>query len=827
MAPHTEASPRGLHLGWIPNEPGRRPRDFPERAPGEPAADPAKLRKAQDGQHWSGLRRVLVFSGVLALALFGGLGALSHKSLFWAVGGGLAALCWLAALASARAHRKAVKALAQDESQRAERHAADLARHEEAKVAWGRAEADRVASVPRWLKVSSAEGTSRLDVFGGTPLGRRNMIAGLGGSLLAEHAVIVLDLSQDRACEGLLAAARQAGTPVRDYLLPRDLAGTPLLAGLTGEQVASLIVEVLHADDPAATAAGRATDLMVMRKVIAALDAGNGTAGEGAAGNGAAGANAGVSMRQIRDALAALLAGPVEGSALGEQFPPSFRREVAGSLIRLAAIVEPLKDLGADRTPPPAARLTCLSLADGPRDVTADLTAALVVQWATQGIDGASGDGPRPAVVLIGADEQAIRHLSRLTTVCERHEVPLVRAFSRLTEDSARHLDTRNTAFMRLATRGEALRAAEHIGLERRFVAGRFTHSRSVSQSRTRTRGESVTHTTGTTTGEGVTKTTGTTTGESTSQTQVQRRSDHADGFTQGLRDSLREHREATQRDDSARRDGSARDSRAARDARAGRESGTDREGASGRDGSAGAGKAGERADPGAKSGARPGGTSAGAPAPGHADNSKKRGAPPRGGAKGGSGRPGRQGLGLRWGNGAGQGWQRKSKKPVWVDYLSSKTQTRYNLTHSSEAKTQSWAQTEETSRTTSQSWSKTDGTSVGDEITYELSYDHKVAPETLMGLPEDQMLAAHIVEGAAVEGGTAAGAAVTGAGGAGIDAAGQTKMVALVVDPAVIGDEPVAHVLPGEIPAYQPPAPAVSGQVPDYRRAPELPGRT
>ncbi len=788
VAPHTEASPRGLHLGWIPNEPGRRPHDFPERAPQEPAADPAKLRKVQDGQHWSGLRRVLVFSGVLALALFGGLGALSHKSLFWAVGGGLAALCWLAALASARAHRRAVKALAHDEAQRAERHAADLARHEEAKVAWGRAEADRVASVPRWLKVSSAEGTRRLDVFGGTPLGRRNMIAGLGGSLLAEHAVIVLDLSQDRACEGLLAAARQAGTAVRDYLLPRDLAGTPLLSGMTGEQVASLIVEVLHADDPAATAAGRATDLMVMRKVIAALDAGDEAAGDEAAG----GADAGVSMRQIRDALAALLAGPVEGSALREQFPSGFRREGAGSIIRLAAIVEPLKDLGADRTPPPAARLTCLSLADGPRDVTADLTAALVVQWATQGIVGASGDGPRPAVVLIGADEQAIRHVSRLTTVCERHEVPLVRAFSRLTEDSARHLDTRNTAFMRLATRGEALRAAEHIGLERRFVAGRFTHSRSVSQSRTRTRGESVTHTTGTTTGEAVTKTTGTTTGESTSETLVQRRSDHADGFAQGLRDSLREHRE----------------------------------GAAGRDGSAGAGKSGERAGPG-KSGSRPGGASAVAPAAGPADNSKKQGASPRGGAKGGSGG---SGLGLRWGNGAGQGGRRKPKKPAWVDYLSSKTQTRYNFTHSSEANTQSWAQTEETSRTTSQSWAKTDGTSVGDEITYQLSYDHKVAPETLMGLAEDQMLAPHIVEGtavdgpaAAVDGGTAAGAAMTGAGAAEIGAAGQTKMVALVVDPAVIGDEPVAHVRPGEIPAYQPPAPAVSGQVPDYRRALEL----
>jgi hypothetical protein len=125
---------------------------------------------------------------------------------------------------------------------------------------------------------------------------------------------------------------------------------------------------------------------------------------------------------------------------------------------------------------------------------------------------------------------------------------------------------------------------------------------------------------------------------------------------------------------------------------------------------------------------------------------------------------------------------------------------------------------------------SKTDGTSVGDEITYELSYDHRVAPETLMDLPEDQMLAPHVVEGAALEAGAAESAEIAGTAVAGAvrEAAArprETKMVALVVDPAVIGDEPVAHVRPGEIPAYRPPVPIVSAQVPDYRRVREING--
>ncbi len=159
--------------------------------------------------------------------------------------------------------------------------------------------------------------------------------------------------------------------------------------------------------------------------------------------------------------------------------------------------------------------------------MAADLTAALVVQWVTRAVsaEGSTADdaGIRPAVILAGADEQSTRHLGRLTAVCERYDIPLVRTFSRLTEESARHLDTRHTAFLRLATRPEALRAAEHIGLERRFVAGRFARRHSVSRSRTRTTSDSVTHTTGRTEGESTTHTTGTTTGQAYSEAEVPR----------------------------------------------------------------------------------------------------------------------------------------------------------------------------------------------------------------------------------------------------------------------------------------------------------------
>ena len=784
MPPTLEGSPRGLHLGWIPNDPGRRPRDYPGQPPAAPSPDPAKVRKVQEHQHWSGLRRVLVLAGLLPLILFGGLGWLSHKGMFWAVGAGIAVAFWAAALASTAGHRRAVRALRRDQEQAGERHAVELARHDEAVAAWKTAEAERVAAAPHWLGVCAQEGASRLDVFGGTQSGRRTMLTGLGQSLLERHAVIVLDLTQERVCAGLIEAARQAGLSFQDYDLPADLRETPLLDGLSGEQLASQVVEVLHADTDGPSTASRVTDLMVMRKIIRALAASGRAAGQDDPG----GAGGGVTMARIHDALAALLAGspgeapPTASSAappgspsvrqsLAAEFPGDFRKEVAGSLVRLAAVVEPLRDLGADATPRPPARLTCLSLGEGPRDVTADLTAALVVQWVTQAVtaagaagSGGTAGGPRPAVVLAGADEQATRHLARLTAACERYDVPLIRMFSRLTEESARHLDTRNTAFMRLATRAEAVRAAEHIGMERRFVAGRFTRSRSVSQSHTTTRGESVTHTTGHAQGEAVTKTTGTTEGESLSQTVIQRHNDRA-----------HEGRD---------RQGQDREDNSKRPAGQGRNISGDPRRAQAAAGRAGGGQDSEPRNR----------DSSDEDVRGRVDASRNGKTRPQRGP-GSAGRPGGK------------------QQPYVFDFMTSRT--KHKFTHQSEATTESWTRTEETSHTRTREWSKTEGTSVGDAITYELTYDHKVVPETLMDLPEDQMLAPQVAEGRGAGGKIATGqdaGSVTPGQYAGGSLAGpaENKMIALVVDPAVVGSASVARVQSHEIPAYQPPAPAI-----------------
>jgi hypothetical protein len=746
----------GLHLGWIFNEPGLRPRDYDQAAPREPQADPVRLAALQAAQHARGIwGRMLIVIGLFALVLFGALAYFAHVRWAWAVATGLALACWLPVVLLGRKRRRAAARLDAETQRQAVRHAAEVATYEEGKAQWAQSEEERIAAAPRWLQVAAQEDISRLDVFGGTAAGRGNMLSGLGWELLAQRALIVLDLSQDRVAEGLLAAAVQAGISCQDYELPRDLAATPLLAGMDSGEVASLIVEVVHADDAGATAAGRATDLMILRKITGVL-------GDD------------VSMLRLHAAIGLLLAdaaadwypaadpgqpddllGPGERARLAGAFGNGLRQQLAANLVRLAAVIEPLTGVGTDVPGYQPARLTCLSLGDGPRDVASDLTAALIVQWVTRVI--AADSGFRPAVVVSGADEQSTRHLGRLTTICERLGVPLIRTFSRLTEESARHLDTRHTAFMRLATRPEALRAAEHIGLERRFVAGRFSHRHSVSRSRTRTSSDSVTHTTGSTQGEATTHTTGTTTGQSYSEAEVPRHDTNVN-----IR--IEEHRSAP---DSARGGNSGGNGGGARGG--GNGGGQSAQQRPGRDGAGGGGGGGERRDSGERDQPRDSGRRA---------------------------RPSRPATSIFGSVGNGGG------RPK-TDLV--KTRTRFTAQHESDAKTQSWTKTEETSHTSSTSRSRTDGVSVGDEITYELVYDHKVEPETLMALPEDQMLAPQIVE------------AVNGPGKTAADG----KMVALVVDPAVVASEPVAPVGPHEIPAYEPPAPAVSPHVPDYERVP------
>src|ERR1700676_5653465 len=114
----------GLHLGWIPNEPGLRPRDYDRRAPSAAGPDPLKvaaLRAAHAARAlWT---RLLIVVGAFALVLFGLIGVFTHRDLAWGVGAGVAACCWLPVAEFAWSRRRAAARLRRETQQGAERHA--------------------------------------------------------------------------------------------------------------------------------------------------------------------------------------------------------------------------------------------------------------------------------------------------------------------------------------------------------------------------------------------------------------------------------------------------------------------------------------------------------------------------------------------------------------------------------------------------------------------------------------------------------------------------------------------------------------------------------
>src|ERR1700677_4675497 len=127
----------GLHLGWIPNEPGLRAREYTAPAPGVPdpdAPEAATLRAAHAARAlWT---RLLVVVGLLALALFGLAGAVSHRSWFWGVGAALAVCCWLPLVESALRCRRAASRERRENEDRAVKHAAELEDYQRGKAAW-------------------------------------------------------------------------------------------------------------------------------------------------------------------------------------------------------------------------------------------------------------------------------------------------------------------------------------------------------------------------------------------------------------------------------------------------------------------------------------------------------------------------------------------------------------------------------------------------------------------------------------------------------------------------------------------------------------------
>src|SRR5258707_15766503 len=125
----------GLHLGWIPNEPGLRSRAYDHAAPREPEPDPAKVAALAAARHARGMwARLLIVTGLFAVVLFGPLAAVTHARGARGAAAALAVGCWPPVVLLGGKRRRGEGHRRAEPGRGAWQHAAELAEYEEDKA---------------------------------------------------------------------------------------------------------------------------------------------------------------------------------------------------------------------------------------------------------------------------------------------------------------------------------------------------------------------------------------------------------------------------------------------------------------------------------------------------------------------------------------------------------------------------------------------------------------------------------------------------------------------------------------------------------------------
>jgi hypothetical protein len=340
---------------------------------------------------------------------------------------------------------------------------------------WRQAELTRLAATPEWGSAGSP--AQRTDVFGGTLAGWQALLTVHGASIASERPLLVADLSGQHAAVGLAAQARQSGVPVAEYLLPRDLDRSGLLARLTPAELATALAEGIHAGTPGGARADRAIDVRVLQQLCSAL------------------ADGGITPARLAAAIDVALGRPGPSGLLtpgeadlirGTLFPDSYKTQISTNLVRLDAFWSDLARHAGTGPPiaPDPAYCTLLAAEPAARSASAELLAALVIEWLT--VQVTSQATTAPAVIIAAADQITRPHLERLAEACEHRGVPLTLLFRHLRDDAVSMAGGGATAFMRLGNHHEAEQAATFIGRRHMFVLSQFTATRGAGHTSTR-----------------------------------------------------------------------------------------------------------------------------------------------------------------------------------------------------------------------------------------------------------------------------------------------------------------------------------------------------
>ncbi|WP_152360655.1 hypothetical protein [Microlunatus speluncae] len=348
---------------------------------------------------------------------------------------------------------------------------------------WEQTERVRVDQLPEWGAATTPPETRRLDIFGGNLWAWQAFLTVYGTSALAQHPVIMLDLSREIVSEELARTADAAGVPVDAQLLPDQLTTTTLLSDLSGTQIVDAVIESMYADDDASSRSERTIDHRFLTAIADQL------------GDTFTLARLAAGLRALMDQsdVDGVLSAKEQNHLADELFSVDLRRHSADRLQRLESYLQPLQRLGSQGVDSRPGYLTCMALASDANNVHSEFLTDLLVQWLTHRIVG-DYYLTKPEVIIVGADSIKLRHLERLSDACERRGIRITMMFRNLRGDAENFIGRGLAGFMRLGNATEAGRAADHIGREHKFVVSQLTA----------TLGGNETHTTGDSSGSAV-----------------------------------------------------------------------------------------------------------------------------------------------------------------------------------------------------------------------------------------------------------------------------------------------------------------------------------
>jgi hypothetical protein len=344
----------------------------------------------------------------------------------------------------------------------------------------------------QWYAVALPDEIDRVDVAGGTLSGWSAMLTMVAGPRLAAGGqVTVLDLSEGAVAQDLLAVARGSGIDPLVWVLPADLPGFDLGAGLPREALADVLAMSVATGGDRAGPPDTSHDYAILDRILEAIG------GEASIAQVTAGLRA---LAQVGDPREDIGHGLITAAQL-EQITGLYGRGAADRVVTerawaLEAKLRKLEPLGSAPVPLPQSRLRVIAM-DRTGGVAGNMVLGTYVTVALTHVLRGAPPGPpwQHTLCLAGAEKLRGDVLDRLCDACEATRTGLVLAYRSLPGHVKERLGRGNAAvaFMRLGNAEDAKAASEQIGTEHRFVLTQLTDT--VGTSVTDTAGDSYTST--------------------------------------------------------------------------------------------------------------------------------------------------------------------------------------------------------------------------------------------------------------------------------------------------------------------------------------------